>query len=97
MFDAKNSYPVPNPLDRYVIGSDSHEMKYNADGSLTIYLQADNPGKDKEANWLPAPRGRFLVILGTYAPGESLIQSLSDPNAHTPPPAVEVKSDQAPS
>lgn len=91
MFDAKNSYPVPNPLNRYVLGSDYPDMKYNADGSLTIYLQADNPGKDKEANWLPAPRGPFLVILGTYAPGEALIESLSNPNAYTPPPAVVVK------
>ena len=42
MFDATNSYPVPNPLNRYVLGSDYPDMKYNADGSLTIYLQADN-------------------------------------------------------
>jgi hypothetical protein len=91
MFDATNSYPVPNPLNRYVLGSDYPDMKYNADGSLTIYLQADNPGKDKEANWLPAPRGPFLVILGTYAPGEALIETLSNPNAYIPPPAVVVQ------
>ena len=95
MFDAKNSYPVSNPLNRYVIGSDSKDMKYNTDGSLTIYLQADNRGKDKEVNWLPAPRGRFLVILGTYAPGERLIESLSNLNAYIPPPAVVVKLYQA--
>ena len=91
MFDATNSYPVPNPLNRYVLGSDSQGMKYNSDGSLTVYLQADNPGKDKEANWLPAPRGPFLVILGTYAPGEALIESLSNPEAYVPPPAVLVE------
>jgi hypothetical protein len=90
MFDATNSYPVPNPLNRYLLGSDYPGMKYNADGSLTIYLQADNPGKDKEANWLPAPRGPFLVILGTYAPGEALIETLSNPNAYIPPPAEVV-------
>jgi hypothetical protein len=66
-------------------------MKYNSDGSLTIYLQADNPGKDKEANWLPAPKGPFLVILGTYAPGDALIESLSNPNTYVPPAAVVVK------
>jgi hypothetical protein len=66
-------------------------MKYNADGSLTIYLQANNPGKDKETNWLPAPNGPFLVILGTYAPGEALIDSLSNPSAYIPPPAVVVQ------
>jgi hypothetical protein len=91
MFDAENSYPVPNPLNRYVLGSDYPDMKHNTDGSLTIYLQADNPGKDKEANWLPTPRGPFLVILGTYAPGEALIETLSNPNAFIPPPAVVVK------
>ncbi len=91
MFDAKNSYPVPNPLNRYVLGSDYPDMKKNPDGSLTIYLQADNPGKDKEANWLPTASGPFLYILGTYAPGDALIESLSNPSAYTPPPAVVVK------
>jgi hypothetical protein len=91
MFDAKNSYPVPNLLNRYLLGSDYPDMKKNPDGSLTIYLQADNPGKDKEANWLPTPRGPFLYILGTYAPGDALIESLSNPSAYTPPPAVVVQ------
>ena len=90
MFDATNSYPVPNPINRCVLGSDYPDMKKNADGSLTIYLQADDPGGDKEANWLPAPRGPFLLILGTYAPGQTLIESLSDPKAYVPPAAVSV-------
>jgi hypothetical protein len=46
----------------------------NADGSLTIHLQAGSPGKDKEANWLPASRAPFLLILGTYSPGEAPIE-----------------------
>ena len=62
MFDATNSYPVPNPLNRYVIGSDSKDLKYNADGSLTIYLQAENPGRDKESNWLPAPASEMPAL-----------------------------------
>jgi DNA sulfur modification protein DndE len=66
-------------------------MKKNPDGSLTIYLQNKSPGKDKEANWLPAPEGPFLLILGTYAPGAELIESLSNPSAYIPPPAVVVK------
>jgi hypothetical protein len=90
MFDATNSYPVPNPLHRYVLGSD-YDMKRNSDGSVTIYLQADSPGKDKEANWLPAPRGPFVLIIGTYAPGDAIIESLSNPKAYTPPPVVLVK------
>ena len=74
MFDATNSYPVPNPINRYVLGSDYPEMKKNPDGSLTVYLQNKNPGKDKEANWLPAPAGPFLLILGTYASGQAMIE-----------------------
>jgi hypothetical protein len=91
MFDATNSYPVPNPINRYVLGSDYPDMKKNPDGSLTIYLQHDNPGKDREANWLPGPAGPFLLILGTYAPGQAMIDSLSDLNAYVPPPAVVVQ------
>jgi hypothetical protein len=91
MFDATNSYPVPNPINRYVLGSDYPEMKKNPDGSLTVYLQNKNPGKDKEANWLPAPAGPFLLILGTYAPGQAMIDSLSNPSDYIPPPAVVVK------
>jgi hypothetical protein len=45
------------PVNRYVLGSDYPDMKKNPDGSLTIYLQNKSPGKDKEANWLPAPAG----------------------------------------
>ena len=86
MFDATNYYPVPNPINRYVLGSDFPNMKKNADGSVTIYLQNKSPGKDKEANWLPAPAGPFMLILGTYAPGKALIEG-----TYVPPPAVAVK------
>ena len=88
MFDATNYYPVPNPINRYVLGSDYPDMKKNADGSLTIYLQHSSPGKDKEANWLPTSGGPFLMILGTYAPGKALIDSLADPSAYVMPPVV---------
>ena len=91
MFDGRNAYPVPNPIDRYVLGSDYPDMKKNPDGSLTIYIQHDSPGQDKEANWLPAPAGPLILILGTYAPGEALIEALSNPSAYIPPPAVLVK------
>lgn len=91
MFDATNFYPVPNPIKRYVLGSDYPDMKKNEDGSVTIYLQNKSPGKDKESNWLPTPTGPFLLILGTYAPGEAIIRSLSEPSAYVPPPAVLVK------
>ncbi len=55
MYD-KDSYLVDNPVNRYTLG-DRSNMKPGDDGSLTIYLQSESPGKDKESNWLPSPKG----------------------------------------
>ncbi len=64
---------VENTLLRYNINTGMLPgMKKNADGSLTIYLQKDSPGKDKEANWLPAPDGPMYVVLRLYGIGEKL-------------------------
>ena len=63
MYDA-NRFFVPNPLNRYTLSQRDH-LPASADGSVIIYLQADSPGKDKEANWLPAPEGKFSVMLRT--------------------------------
>ena len=43
-------------------------MKTNADGSLTLYIQKDNPGADKEPNWLPAPNGTVYLVMRLYWP-----------------------------
>jgi len=51
---------VANPINRYSLG-DRSGMKTDKDGSLTIYVQKDLPGPDKEANWLPAPEGMFFL------------------------------------
>ena len=65
-------YLVGNPLNRYAIG-DRSSMSPNADGSLTIYIQAKSPGKEKEINWLPAPKaGPFKMAMRLYAPRESV-------------------------
>ena len=53
MYDPEGYY-VPNALNRYALSA-WMPLKYNADGSLDLYLQTDSPGADKEANWLPAP------------------------------------------
>jgi hypothetical protein len=66
-------YLVDNPLDRYAIG-DRSGMQPNTDGSLTIYIQSESPGEDKEANWLPAPKtGPFKLTLRLYAPQKSVL------------------------
>jgi hypothetical protein len=56
----------PNPLKRYSLGTKNKNLKYNADGSLTIYVCAKSPGKDRESNWLPAPQGTFSLYIRAY-------------------------------
>ena len=58
----------------------------NADGSVDIYLQADSPGKDKEANWLPAPKAKFSVMLRLYWPKDGPVSIL---DGTWKPPAIE--------
>jgi len=61
---------VPNKLNRYTLSS-RFKFKYNNDGSLDFYIQKDSPGKDKESNWLPAPEGKFILMLRLYWPKET--------------------------
>ncbi len=57
----------PNALNRYSLGTKSKSfLKYNADGSLTLYFGARSPGKDKETNWVPAPDGTFSLYIRAY-------------------------------
>jgi hypothetical protein len=46
------------------------KFKKDADGGLTLYIQNESPGKDLEANWLPAPKGSFMLVLRLYRPKE---------------------------
>ena len=64
---------VDNPIDRYSISDRTPGIKFNEDGSLDIYIQHDNPGPDKESNWLPAPEGEFSMNLRLYVPQESVL------------------------
>jgi len=61
---------VPNPLNRYSVSA-RQDLKPNPDGSVDLYIQKDSPGADKEANWLPAPAGKFILMLRMYWPQES--------------------------
>jgi hypothetical protein len=56
----------PNPLNRYSLGTKNKTLKYNSDGSLTLYAGAKSPGRDKESNWLPAPAGKFSLYIRAY-------------------------------
>lgn len=69
MYDGKNQLLVKNPINRYLINSPMLSgMKKNKDGSLTLYIQKDSPGKDKESNWLPAPDGPIYLVMRLYWP-----------------------------
>ena len=59
----------PNPLNRFSLGTKNKTLKYDADGSLTLYLGAKSPGAENESNWLPAPAGPFLVDPATLLAG----------------------------
>jgi hypothetical protein len=58
---------VPNTLNKCTV-SPRDNPKPNPDGSLALYFQNESPGKDKEANWLPAPNGEFIPMLRMYWP-----------------------------
>ncbi|WP_156898175.1 DUF1254 domain-containing protein [Methylocapsa acidiphila] len=90
LYDLANNYTVPNPINRYSLGSDD-KLKQESDGSVTLYLQKDSPGPEKEANWLPAPAGDYYLILRAYAPGEALIKSQTDKEAFPLPPIAVVE------
>ena len=71
MYELPQSLLVANPINRYLINSPMlSQLKKDADGGLTLLIQNESPGKDKEANWLPAPKGAFAVYMRLYWPKE---------------------------
>src|SRR5215469_7341216 len=74
MYDLPSRLLVANPINRYVINSSMlPDLKRDADGGVTLYIQHDPPGKDKESNWLPAPSGPFLMFLRLFWPKPAAI------------------------
>jgi hypothetical protein len=67
-----NQFFVNNPIGRYAIG-DRDKLKFNDDGSLTLYVQSDSPGKEKESNWLPAPKDSFSLFMRLYWPKKEIL------------------------
>jgi hypothetical protein len=70
-------------LKRYSLGTKNKSLQKNSDGSLTLYAGATSPGKDKESNWLPAPKGKFSLYMRAYWPEKSILEGTwSPPNVN---------------
>jgi len=90
MYDGKTQLLIKNPIDRYLINSPMlPTMKKDADGSLTLYIQKDSPGADKESNWLPAPGGPIYLILRLYWPKTEAPSILPPGEGTWQPPGVK--------
>ena len=84
LYDSEG-FQVANALNRFAVSS-WMPFKYNADGSLDLYFQNESPGANKEANWLPAPKGGFNLCMRLYAPKEDALTG-----KWNPPPVVKVQ------
>jgi hypothetical protein len=60
------------PAEARAIAKDAYAR--DADGGLTLLIQNESPGKDKEANWLPAPKGPFMMVMRLYCPKEEAVE-----------------------
>jgi len=87
MYQLPESLLVANPIDRYLLNSPMlPQFKRDADGGLTLHIQNESPGKDLEANWLPAPKGPFVMFLRLYSPKEEALEG-----KWTAPPLEQVQ------
>src|SRR5258708_22476590 len=94
MYDGKTQLLIENPINRYLINSPMLPgMKKNADGSVTLYIQDDNPGPDKESNWFPAPTNLIYLVIHLYWP-KTTPPSLLPPGEGTwKPPGIQLLND----
>jgi hypothetical protein len=75
MYKLPSSLLVANPINRYLINSPMlPQLKRDSDGGVTLYIQADSPGKDKQPNWLPSPIGPFVAFMRLYWPKEEALE-----------------------
>ena len=79
----EKGFLAANPIDRYSIGDRTPGLTYGPDGSLRLLIQNDDPGADRRANWLPAPREPFMLMMRLYRPKTKA----ADARWH--PPAVQ--------
>jgi len=90
MYDGKSQLLIENPINRYLINSPMlPNMKKNEDGSLTLYIQKDNPGPDKESNWLPAPNDTIYLVMRLYWPKTEAPSVLPAGEGTWKPPAIK--------
>ena len=73
LYTLPDRFLYDNPINRYSIGDRTKGLKYGPDGSLTLYVGHESPGKDEESNWLPAPAGKYSLVARVYGPGPSLM------------------------
>jgi hypothetical protein len=93
MYDGKSQLLIKNPINRYLLNSPMlSQMKKNPDGSLTLYIQKDSPGKAKEANWLPAPNDTIYLVMRLYWPKETPPSILPPGEGTWQPPAIVAAS-----
>jgi hypothetical protein len=89
MYDGRSQLLIKNPINRYLINSPMLSgLKKNPDGSLTLYIQKDSPGKAKEANWLPSPNDTIYLVMRLYWPKETPPSILPAGEGTWKPPAV---------
>ncbi|MBY3021780.1 DUF1254 domain-containing protein [Rhizobium leguminosarum] len=90
MYDGKSQLLVKNPINRYLVNSPMLPgMKKDADGSLTLHIQKDSPGADKEVNWLPAPDGTIYLVMRLYWPKTEAPSILPAGKGTWQPPGVK--------
>jgi len=89
MYDGKSQLLIENPINRYLINSPMLPgLKANPDGSLTLHIQKDSPGADKESNWLPAPNGEMYLVMRLYWPKTTAPSVLPAGEGSWQPPAI---------
>jgi hypothetical protein len=82
MYELPASLLVENQLNRYLLNSTMEDdFVRDEDGGITLYLQQESPGKDREPNWLPAPQGLFSVVLRLYWPKKAALNGTWTPPA----------------
>ncbi len=93
MYDGNTQLLIENPLNRYLINSPMlPDMKKNEDGSLTLYIQKDSPGADKESNWLPAPDGPIYMVMRLYWPKTEAPSILPPGEGAWKPPGIVIRN-----